>query len=365
LFFAYLNLDEVIAIIRKEDKPKPALMKRFKLSEEQAEAILETKLRHLAKLEEMKIRGEQDELSKERDKIEKILASSRLLKNLIRQELMADAEKYGDARRSPIVERAPAQVIQEQEILPTESVTVILSQQGWIRAAKGHEIDPTSLSYKAGDEFKMAAKGRSNQLATFIDSTGRSYSLLAHSLPSARGQGEPLTGRLNPESGATFEAVLIGEPEQYYVLASDAGYGFIVKLEELYTKNRAGKAMLKLPEGAKVLTPKIVAKIEDQYLAAVTNEGKLLIFPIADLPILPRGKGNKILNIPSAKAAKREEYIVDLAVLNEKSSLTIHSGTREITLKPNDLANYQGERAQRGNKLPKAIRKIDRIAAVD
>jgi topoisomerase-4 subunit A len=361
---AYLNLDVVIAIIRKEDKPKPVLMKRFKLTDEQAEAILELKLRHLAKLEEMKIRGEQEELSKERDELEKTLASSARLKKLIRQEIMSDAEKYGDERRSPIVERAAAQVIEVQEIVPSEPTTIILSQQGWVRAAKGHEIDPTSLSYKAGDEFKMSAKGRSNQSAIFIDSHGRTYTLAAHSLPSARSQGEPLTGRLNPEAGATFEGVIIGDASQMALIASDAGYGFIVKLEDLQTKNRSGKVVLKLPNNAKVLPPKLVGDIESQFIVAITNEGRMLIFPLAELPQLPRGKGNKIIGIPSARAAKREEYVTTIAVLNENSNLKIRSGKHELTLSPKDLANFHGERGQRGSKLPKSFRRIDQLEVI-
>lgn len=364
LLIAYLNIDEVIAIIRKEDKPKPALIKRFKLSDEQAEAILELKLRHLAKLEEMQIRTEQEALAKERAELEKILASPSRLQKLIRQEIINDAEKYGDARRSPIVERATAKAIEVQEILPTEPVTIILSQQGWIRAAKGHELDPTSLSYKAGDALKVAVKGRSNQSAIFIDSHGRTYAIPAHSLPSARGQGEPLTGRLNPEAGATFEGVMIGDNEQLCLLASDAGYGFIAKLEDLQTKNRNGKAVLKLSKDARVIAPQLITQLEEQYIAAITNEGRLLLFPVAELPQLPRGKGNKIINIPSAKAAKHEEYVVAIAILHEKNSLKIIAGKREYTLKPSELANYQGERAQRGNKLPKALRNVDRVEVI-
>ena len=361
LLIAYLNIDEVIAIIRKEDKPKPVLMKRFKITDEQAEAILELKLRHLAKLEEMQIRTEQKALAEERAQLESILASPAKLKKLIRQEIVADAEKYGDKRRSPLMAREAAKVIEIQEILPTEPLTIILSQQGWVRAAKGHEIDPTTLSYKAGDAFKTMAKGRSNQAAIFVDSQGRSYSIPAHTLPSARGQGDPLTGRLNPEPGATFEGVLLGDPDNMCLIASDAGYGFVAKLEDLQTKNRSGKALLKLPKGARTLPPKLIANVEDQYLAAVTNEGRLLLFPVAELPVLPRGKGNKIINIPTAKAAKHEEYVIDIAIMNEKESLLIVSGKREFTLKPGDLAHYQGERAQRGNKLPQAIRHVDRI----
>jgi topoisomerase-4 subunit A len=312
----------------------------------------------------MQIRTEQSELAKEREELEKTLASSRKLKTLIRNEIEADAKKYGDARKSPIVERKAAEVIEVQELLPTEPLTVILSQQGWIRAAKGHDIDPTTLSYKAGDSFKAAVKGRSNQSVIILDSSGRSYALPAHTLPSARGQGEPLTGRLSPEPGVSFDGMILGDPEQMCVVASDAGYGFIVKLEDLLTKNRSGKAALKVPKGAKALSPKLITNIEDQYLAAVTNVGKLLLFPLADLPILPRGKGNKIIGIPSAKAAAREEYVVDIAVLSENNSLTVYAGKREFTLQPKDLANYQGSRGQRGNKLPKALRQVDRIEVI-
>lgn len=356
LMIAYLNIDKVIAIIRHEDEPKSKLMKEFLLSDLQADAILELKLRHLAKLEEMKIREEQEQLSQERDELEKILASPKKLKGVIRKELSEDAAKYGDARRSPIVIRSEAKAMREDEMLPTEPVTVILSQQGWIRVAKGHEIDSTTLSYKAGDSFKMDAHGKSNQLAVFLDSTGRSYSLPAHKLPSARGQGEPLTSRLEPEAGATFEAVLIGEPEQYYLVASDAGYGFIAKLEDFYAKNKAGKAFLSLPNGAKVLPPQIITDLEAQYLAALTNEGRLLVFPVATLPILPRGKGNKILHIPSSAVVAREEFLVDIAVINEAQELTLYSGNRTLVLNTDDLLQYHGERGRRGNKIPRGFR---------
>ncbi len=361
LMIAYLNIDEVIAIIRKQDHPKPVLMQRFKLTDKQAEAILELKLRHLAKLEEMKIRGEQEELEKEREILEKTLASKQRLKKLIHNELLADAEKYGDERRSPIVERNEAKVISKEAILPVEPITAILSLKGWIRAAKSHDIDPTSLNFKAGDSFKMAAQGKSNQLAVFLDSTGRSYSLPAHKLPSARSQGEPLTGHFNPLPDATFTAVIMGDAKQYFLVASDAGYGFVAKLEDFYTKNRSGKALLTVPKGANALIPKAITDVESQYLAAVTNEGRLLLFPLALLPVLARGKGNKIINIPAAHIATHEEYVVDLAVLNENSSLTLHAGKRHLTLKPSDLAHYQGERGRRGNKLPRGLRKVEKI----
>lgn len=363
LLIAYLNIDEVIAIIRNEDEPKAALIARFHLSDQQAEAILELKLRHLAKLEEMNIRGEQDELAKERDGLEKTLNSAARLKKLIRQELSDDAAKYGDERRSPLVARAQAQILREEERVVAEPITVILSQKGWVRSAKGHEIEGGKLSYRAGDELLQETKGRNTQQAVFIDSIGRSYSLPAHTLPSARGQGEPLTSRLKPEGGATFTAVLLGEPADEYVLASDAGYGFVAKLEDLYSKNRSGKAMVKLPDGAKVLMPKHVLDYESQYLAALTNMGRLLIFPIAELPKLPRGKGNKMISIPTSAAALREEYIIDLAVLNANSPLTLVAAKRQFTLKPADLVHYQGSRAQRGNKLPRGIRQVESLMA--
>ena len=363
LLIAFLNIDEVIAIIRREDEPKPVLMARFKLSPEQAEAILELKLRHLAKLEEMNIRSEQDELSKERDEIEKNLGSARRMTALLRKEIKEDADKYGDDRRSAIVKRAEAQAMPEESMVSAEPITVILSTKGWVRAAKGHEIDGTQLSYKSGDEFKMAVKAKSNEQIVFIDSTGRSYSLMAHTLPSARGQGEPLTGRLNTPEGAEFVSVLVGNSDQHFLLASDAGYGFVTTLEQLYSKNRAGKACLSLPQSAKTLAPQSVQNLEDQYIASVSNEGRLLIFPIADLPILTKGKGNKMMNIPSARAKTREEYLIDIAILNENDYLILHAGKRHLTLKPTDLVYYHGERGRRGNMLPRGYRHVDRIEA--
>lgn len=361
LMIAYLNLDEVIEIIRNEDKPKAVLMERFALSELQADAILDMKLRHLGKLEETKIRGEQDELEKERHGLEQTLASARRLNTLLRKELQTDADKYGDDRRSPIVVRGEAQVIREEERLPSEAVTIVLSKKGWVRAAKGHEVDADNLSYKAGDALKTTALARSNQLAIFLDSTGRCYSLASHTLPSARSQGEPLTGRLNPPSGATFEWVLTGQGDQQYVFASDAGYGFITSLKELQVKNRSGKALIKLPEGSQVLQPHLVSDIETQYIAAVTNEGRLLVFPLAELPVLPRGKGNKIIGIPSARVKNREEYVVGVAIINENQAVTVFAGKRKLTLKTSDLAHYHGERGRRGNKLPRGFTRATEI----
>ncbi|PZQ43972.1 MAG: DNA topoisomerase IV subunit A, partial [Ectopseudomonas oleovorans] len=361
LLIAFLNLDEVIRIIRSEDSPKPVLMETFGLTDVQADYILDTRLRQLARLEEMKIRGEQDELAKEREKLLALLGSEAKLKKLVRKEIIEDAEKYGDDRRSPIVARAEAKALSETELMPTEPVTVVLSEKGWVRCAKGHDIDATGLSYKAGDGFKAAAPGRSNQYAVFIDSTGRSYSLAAHSLPSARGQGEPLTGRLTPPPGATFECVLLPEDGALYVIASDAGYGFVVKGEDLQAKNKAGKALLSLPTGARVVAPKPVTSLEDDWLAAVTTEGRLLLFKVADLPQLGKGKGNKIIGIPGERVASREEYLTDLAVLPSGASLVLQAGKRTLTLKADDLEHYKGERGRRGNKLPRGFQRVDQL----
>ncbi|WP_447589002.1 DNA topoisomerase IV subunit A [Aquipseudomonas campi] len=361
LLTAFLNLDEVIHIIRTEDSPKPVLMERFGLTDIQADYILDTRLRQLARLEEMKIRGEQDELAKERTKLLALLGSEAKLKKLVRQEILDDAEKYGDARRSPIVARAEAKALSETELMPTEPVTVVLSEKGWVRCAKGHDIDATGLSYKAGDGFKTAAPGRSNQYAVFIDSTGRSYSLAAHSLPSARGQGEPLTGRLQPPPGATFDCVLLPDDNALYVIASDAGYGFVVKGEDLQAKNKAGKALLSLPAGALVVPPKPLANREEDWLAAVTTEGRLLLFKVADLPQLGKGKGNKIIGIPGDRVASREEYLTDLAVLPTGATLVLQAGKRTLSLKPDDLEHYKGERGRRGNKLPRGFQRVDAL----
>src|SRR5262245_17019653 len=361
LLIAFLNLDEVIRIVRREDEPKPVLMKRFKLTDVQAEAILETKLRHLARLEEMKIRGEQEELAEEQDELEKLLKSKAKLHKLVREELLADAEQYGDDRRSRIVERAAAQAIDETELVTSEPVTVVLSERGWVRAAKGHDLDAATLSYKTGDAFQAAARGRSTQQAVFLDSTGRAYSLVAHTLPSARGQGEPLSGRIDPPEGATFAGVLIGEPDDRWVVASDAGYGFVVKLEELHSRNRAGKAVLKVPEGSGVLAPAPVPATEGALICAVSTAGKMLAFPVQELPELPRGKGNKIFGLSSKKVASREEYLKAIAVIAPGQNLVIVCGDRKMTLKFDELKDFRGERAQRGAVLSRNYRKVDRL----
>jgi topoisomerase-4 subunit A len=360
LMTAYLNIDEVIAIIRQNDEPKPILMERFGLSDRQAEAILELKLRHLAKLEEFKIRGEQDELEKERDSLEKTLASKTRLRTLIRKELEEEIEKHGDTRRSRLIEDAgSAQAIDLTALAPAEPMTVVLSQRGWVRAAKGHEVDPGSLSYKSGDGFCAAAQGRSNQQAVFMDSTGRSYSVLTSSLPSARGQGEPLTGRLSPPSGATFLTVVMGEDEDRYLVASDAGYGFVAKMADLQSRNKAGKTLLTLPNGALVLPLHKVNDLKTDRIAAVTNEGRMLVFALSELPEMARGKGNKIIGIPSAKVASREEFVVAVAVVPADGKLVITSGKRNLTLKASDLDHYVGERGRRGAKLPRGFQRVE------
>ncbi|MGX0958676.1 DNA topoisomerase IV subunit A [Pseudomonas viridiflava] len=361
LLTAYLNLDEVIHIIRTAEHPKAELIARFDLSEIQADYILDTRLRQLARLEEMKLRSEQDALRKEQAKLQALLGSESKLRKLVRAELIADAETYGDDRRSPIVARAEAKALSENELMPTEPVTVVLSEKGWVRCAKGHDIDATGLSYKAGDGFKTSAIGRSNQFAVFIDSTGRSYSVAAHTLPSARGQGEPLTGKLQPPPGATFECVLLPDDDSLYVIASDAGYGFVVKGDDLQAKNKAGKALLSLPNGAKVILPRPVTDREQNWLAAVTTEGRLLVFKISDLPQLGKGKGNKIIGIPGERVASREEYVTDLAVIAQGATLVLQAGKRTLSLKPEDLEHYKGERGRRGNKLPRGFQRVDAL----
>ena len=356
---AYLNIDEVIRIVREEDEPRPALMARFQLTELQADAILDLKLRNLAKLEEMKIRGEQNELAEEQDDLDKTLGSDARLKTLIKKELESVANDHGDDRRSPIVEREEAKAFSELELTTADPLTIVLSEKGWIRAAKGHDIDPEALSYKSGDGFKLAAKGRSNLPTVVFDSTGRSYSLPSHQLPSARGQGEPLTGRINPPSGATFEALLTGVDADRYLLASDAGYGFVGRFADLQTKNKAGKAVLSLPKGAGVLQPGSVGSADETAMvAAVTNEGRLLVFPLTDLPELSRGKGNKIIGIPTPRAAAREELMVGAVVLVPGNVLQITAGKRHLKLKFSDLEHYRGERGRRGNKLPNGFQKV-------
>jgi topoisomerase-4 subunit A len=360
LLVAFLNIDEVIHIIRTEDEPKQILMSRFDISETQSEAILELKLRHLAKLEEMKIRGEQSELEKERDQLQAILASERKMNTLLKKELQADSASYGDDRRSPLREREEAKALSETELVPSEPVTIVLSQMGWVRSAKGHDIDPSGLSYKAGDSYLAAARGKSNQPVAFIDSTGRSYTLDPTSLPSARGQGEPLTGKLTPPPGAVVEQVLMEPDDQRLLMASDAGYGFICTFNDLVSRNRAGKALLTLPDNARVMTPMAVHH-EDDMLLAITQAGRMLMFPVGELPQMSKGKGNKIISIPSAEAAAGTDKLAWLMILPPGSNITLHVGKRKLLLRSEELQKFRADRGRRGTLLPRGLQKIDRV----
>ena len=364
LLIAFLNIDEVIHIIRNEDKPKTVLMKRFELSEVQTDAILDLKLRHLAKLEEVKIKGEQSDLSKERKTLEETLGSDLKLKNLVKKELLEDAKTFGDNRRSPIVERQEAQALSETEIVPQEPVTVVMSQKGWVRSAKGHDVNGAELNYKAGDEFKVQILGKSTDPVIFMDSTGRTYALLAHSFPSARSVGEPLTCKCNPPAGATFMGALIGEEGARVLACSNGGYGFIGTVGEMVTKNRSGKGFLSVPTGALALSPILVPK-EAQRVALVTNVGRLLVIDLKEVPQLAKGKGNKLISIPSDKVSSLEEFLLDIALLKKSDALEIKAGRRTFTLSPKDLEHYLGERGRRGMMLPKAAQRVEKIAVGD
>ncbi|PBQ26998.1 DNA topoisomerase IV subunit A [Shewanella algae] len=361
LMIAFLNIDEVIEIIRFHDEPKAELMRRFGLTDKQAEAILDLKLRHLAKLEEMKIRGEQDELEAEREKLQQLLSSERRLKTLIKKELQADAETYGDDRRSPLVVRSESRALSEQELVPTEPVTVVLSEKGWVRCAKGHDIDAAGLSYKAGDSFLCASAGRSNQQSVFIDSAGRAFATDTHTLPSARSQGEPITTRFNLAPGESMEHVLLGDDDNCFLLASDAGYGFICAFKDMVSRNKAGKALLTLPANAKALTPRKLDKSRPSSILAITNEGRMLMFSMEALPQLAKGKGNKIIGIPSERAKNREELVTHLYLVPEGANVTLWAGKRKLTLKSSDLEHYRGERGRRGAKLPRGLQRVDSV----
>ena len=364
LMIAFLNIDEVIEIIRTEDEPKQVLMARFKLSDEQAEAILNLRLRHLAKLEEHQLQAEKDKLEEERSNLELILGSERRLNTLIKKEIQEDAKKYASPRMSQLVEREEAKAISESEMTPAEPVTVILSEMGWVRCAKGHDIDPAGLSYKAGDKYLAHACGKSNQPVIFIDSTGRSYALDPLSLPSARSQGEPLTGKLTLPAGATIEQVIMEPEKQELLMASDAGYGFICKFEDLIARNKAGKALISLPENAKVLKPETLSE-SASLLVSLTSAGRMLIFPVRDLPALSKGKGNKIISIPAANAKARSELLVKLFLISEQASLEFHSGKRKITLKPEDLQKFRAERGRKGSQLPRGLHSNVDIVVVE
>lgn len=360
LLIAYLNLDEVIRIIREEDEPKRALMQAFELSDAQATAILDLRLRQLAKLEEMKLATEKETLGAERADIEKILGSKARLKTLIKKELLADAEEFGDARRSPLEELAEeAAAFSEEEIISNEPITVVLSEKGWVRSAKGHDVDPADLSYRGGDRCGHAARGRTNDTLVFLDSTGRSYSVAPHTLPSARGQGEPLTGRLKPPPGARFVGVALGPPASKVLLAGNAGYGFVCSLGDLVSKNKSGKSVLSVGRDGTALRPVPVPAGDDLRVAAATTQGRLLVFPLSELPELARGRGNKLINIPAAAFRAGEEALVAVQVLSPGDELVVLAGQRHLRLKTADIDSYAGERARRGRRLPRGFQKVD------
>jgi topoisomerase-4 subunit A len=361
LLVAYLNIDEVIEIIRGYDDPKTELMSRFALSETQAHSILEIKLRQLAKLEEIKIRAEQDALHIEQEYLEKILNSKARMSTLMKKEILDAAAQYGDDRRSKLVERSESRALTEKDLVPSEAVTVVISDKGWARCAKGHDIDPTSLSYKAGDSYLCSSKGRSNRPVVFIGSDGRAFTTDAHTLPTARSQGEPLTGRFNLATGKAFVHSIMSDDEAKYLLVSDAGYGFVSSFSDMVSRNKNGKALISLPEAAKVMEPQIIHNIESDYCLTITSEGRMLVFPVKNLPILSKGKGNKIINIPSARSKLREEFVSLLCIISEGAAITLHAGKRKLTLKPADIEHYKGERGRRGNKLPRGLQRVSEI----
>ncbi|WP_438970950.1 DNA topoisomerase IV subunit A [Methylophaga sp.] len=365
LLIAYLNLDEVIAIIRTEDEPKTVMMERFGISDRQAEAILELRLRHLAKLEEMKLRGEMDELTKERKQLELLLGSETRLKTLIRKELTADAEKFGDDRRSKIVERHASKALAATDLLPTEPLTIVISESGWVKAAKGHDVDPTSLNFRTGDRYLTSVKARSNQQIVFLDETGRSYSLSAHTLPSARGQGEPLSGRLQSAPEVRFVAVLAVENDKSILLTNTAGYGFVTTLDNLLAKNKAGKALFNLPKGAKILPPMMLEDQDNDQIAVASGDGRLLVFAANEIPSLNKGKGVRLINIPQARFSAGQEWMQSVIIVPQQRSLTLHAGRRHLTLKPADLEHYAGERGKRGNKLPRGLQKVTGVEVAE
>ncbi|WP_283789037.1 DNA topoisomerase IV subunit A [Bermanella sp. WJH001] len=360
LLVAFLNIDEVIEIIRHEEEPKQELIKRFGLTDIQAEAILELKLRHLAKLEEMRIRGEQDELQKERENLEKTLGSERRMKTLVKKEITQDAESYGDERRSPMVTRQEAQALSETDLMGADPVTVVLSEKGWIRAAKGHDVDGNTLAYKSGDKFLSQANAKTNQQAVFVDSTGRSYSINIHGLPGARGYGEPVTGSITLPAGANLSVMLVGQNKDQYLMASEAGYGFITTFDEMLSKNKAGKALLNKPAEKKLHQPIKVQNLEKDWVVAVSNEGRLLTFPVADLPVMSKGKGNKIMNLGTGGT----EDLIGLSLMKEGDMLIVNAGKRHVKMKFADLEHYQGERGRRGNKLPRGFQNVTSIEVI-
>ena len=361
LLIAYINLDEVIRIIREAEHPKLELMRRFELTDVQATAILDIRLRQLAKLEEAKLLAEQAELTGEKQEIERILASRARLRTLVKQELQADAEDYGDARRSPLESAPEAMAYREEDFISNEPITAILSEKGWVRGAKGHELDPSELNYRTGDSYLGSARGRTSDLLIFLDSTGRCYNLPASGLPSARGQGEPLTGRLKTPEGARFVGLALAGADAKVLLASDAGYGFIGVLGEMATKSKAGKACLSVPQGACALPPALAGPGECPWVAAATNLGRLLVFPLEELPELSRGKGVKLINVPAAAFKSGAERMLGAVALGERDELKVFAGQRYLRLKFRLLEGYRGERARRGGKLPRGFQRVERL----
>ncbi|ROO28644.1 DNA topoisomerase IV subunit A [Salinisphaera orenii] len=355
LLVAYLNIDEVIHIIRTEDEPKPVMMERFSITDVQADAILNLRLRHLMKLEEFKIRGEQDELEAERQWLEVTLGSKEKLNRLIADEIAADAEQYGDDRRSRLVERGQARALSEADLLPSEPITVVLSREGWIRAAKGHDVDAPGLNFRSGDDYLAHAPGRTNDTLIVLDSTGRSYSLAAHKLPSARGQGEPLTGSLSPADGARFVGVALGDETLRCVLASTAGNGFATTLGELASRQKSGKATITPGRGAVALAPTLFATA-DAEVCVVTSAGQLLCLAIEELPALAKGKGNKLI------ALKGDESVVAVQAIAAEATLLLYSGKRHMALKSGERDPYRGPRASRGRKLPRGYTQVQALA---
>ena len=356
LLIAYLDIDTVIKIIREEDKPKPVLIAHFGIDDIQAEAILELKLRHLARLEEMEIRTEQDELAAQAAKLRDQLNNPESLKSLIIDELQADAKLHGDDRRSPIMQRAEATALKESDLMPAEAITVVLSQAGWIRAAKG-DIDAINLNYRAGDQYLTHCAGKSNQRVFVLDNSGRSYALPASTLPSARSLGEPLTTKLNPPTGSRFVDLIMGDEQQAIVLASSQGYGFVSSVGNLDTTAKAGKALVNLSEGSELL-PLIVIPPQADQLAVLSSSGRLLIFKLADLPVMSKGKGNKLM------ALDKTEYIQAMVAFNAQSVLAIEAGARTLSIKGNDLSHYISKRGLRGHLLPRGYQKVSSMRTI-
>jgi topoisomerase-4 subunit A len=346
LLIAFLNLDEVIRIIREEDEPKKKLIKRFKLSDLQAEEILNTRLRHLAKLEEMKLNAEQQELMDEKAELDKLLGSERRIKTLIKKEIQADAETYGDQRRSPIVARQAARALDETDLMPSEALTVVLSS-------------------KSGDGFQDMAQGKSNQSVVFVDSNGRAYSLAAHSLPSARGQGEPLTGRFKPAGGAEFRSCMMGRDDDLFLISSSHGYGFICRFTDMVTRNKNGKAQISLQKGAQLMPVVAVTDYQQDWLVSISSDGYIAVIDAAQVPRLAKGKGNKIHGIPPKRLKAGDEQIAFIACLTGRQKLVIHCGKKYKTMNQNELEAYRIERGKRGRKLPRGYQNVTAIEVAD